>query len=184
MAEIFSNYDKMLGYDYSYINTGDNLGRTPLLKFKSKIILIVENLNNVYLENEELLEYVNMTSNGVYMRAYSFYGVKNNPDINELTDYNKSNMSIVFPDKEINSPNPNGLMCRAYGCQMVAMRFQQVDNYLLENTSFFDNAASAFVLKPPELRYQPIVIDLPPPQKPEYSYKTRDEGNEYYQYKI
>ena len=184
LATLFSNYKKMLGYDYSYINTGKNIGMEPLIKFQSKIILIVDNLNDAFLQNEAFLEFVNLTSNSIYMRGYHYYDVKNNPDIVELTDFNKSAMSIIFPDKSINPINPNGLVCRNYGCQMVAMRYQYVDNYLMENTQFFDRGGSAFVLKPPELRYEPIVIPEPPPQNPDYSYDTRVIETEYYTYKI
>lgn len=180
LAKIFSNYDKMLGYNYSFENTGRNLGVEPLLSFMGKIILIVDRTNNAFLENEDFLEYVNMTSNSVFMRGYNYYNVKNNPDINELTEFNKSDMTIVFPDKGINPPNPSSMLCRVYGCQMVAMRYQYVDDYLLENDHFFNRGSSAFVLKPPELRYKPLIIPDPIPQNPNYSYDTRTFGNQYF----
>jgi len=184
MATLFSNYKKMLGIDYSYINTGKNIGKEPLLNFQNKIILIVDKSNDAFLQNQEFLEYVNLTSNSIYMRGYNYYDIKNNPDINELTDFNKSAMTIVFPEKGINPINPNGIVGRNYGCQMIAMRYQYVDNYLMENTQFFDQGGSAFVLKPPELRYQPILIPEPPPQNPNYSYETRVVESEYYTFKI
>jgi hypothetical protein len=118
------------------------------------------------------------------MRGYHSYDIKNNPDINELTIFNKSGMTIIFPDKKINPENPNGLVCRSYGCQMIAMRYQNVDNNLIENAKFFDEGGSAFVLKPPELRYQPIVIEKPPPQNPNYSYATRVVESEYYTFNV
>jgi len=184
LATLFSNYKKMLGINYSYINTGKNIGMKPLINFQNKIILIVDKSNDAFLENEKFIEYVNLCSNSIYMRGYHAYDVKNNPDINELTIFNKSAMTIVFPDKKINPENPNGLVCRSYGCQMIAMRYQQVDNYLIENAKFFDEGGAAFVLKPPELRYQPIIIEEPPPQNPNYSYATRTINSEYYTFKI
>lgn len=184
MASIFGNYTKMLGTAYSYIKNGKNIGMEPLLSFQSKIILIVDNSNDAFLENNDFLEYINLTSSSIYMRAYHYYDIKNNPDIYELTEFNKSGMTIVFPDKDINPINPNGIVARNYGCQMIAMRYQYVDNYLMENAEFFDRAAAAFVLKPPELRYQPILIPEPPPQNPDYSYETRVVETEYYDYKI
>ena len=190
MASIFGNYNKMLGTSYSYINNGKNIGLEPLLNFQNKIILIVDNSNDAFLEsqgNKEkpgFLEYINLTSNSIYMRGYKYYEVKNNPDIYELKDFNKSGMSIVFPDKGINPPNPNGIVGRIYGCQMIAMRYQYVDNYLMENTHFFDEAGAAFVLKPLELRYQPILIPEPPPQNPKLSYETRVVESEYYTFNI
>jgi len=184
LATIFSSYDKMLGPTFSYETTGKNLGLVPLLELKNKIILIVDRTNATYLESTKLLEYINLTSNSVYMRKYYYYDILHNPDITELTDYNKSNMSIVLPDKGVNPPNPSGPLCRIYGCQMVAMRYQYVDDFLMENTSFFDNAATAFALKPREVRYAPITIPDPIPQNPDYNYATREVETEYYTYKI
>ena len=183
MAEIFKSYDSMmLGKDYSFESNGVNLGITPLLQFQNKIILVVEKKNNAFLENIDFLEYVNLTSNSVFMREYNYYDVKNNPDINELTSYNRKNMTIVFPDKGSNPPNPSGLLCRTYGCQMVAMRYQFVDNYLEENALFFDRAGYAFALKPLALRYVPVTIPDPTPQNPDYSYATRTVSSDYYSF--
>jgi hypothetical protein len=185
MASIFKSYDSvMLGKEFSYENSGRNLGGLPLLSFKGKIILIVDKINNAYLENKEFLEYVNLTSNSIFMRAYDYYNVKNNPDINELTEYNKRCMTIVLPDKGVNPPNPSGLLCRAAGCQMVAMRYQMVDNYLMENALFFDRCGYAFCLKPEDLRYKMVTIPTPTPQNPAYSYATRTTSTDYYSFNV
>lgn len=189
MADIFKSYDnEMLGKEYSFENSGTNLGSVPLLQFQNKIIVIVErNINgnnNAFLENKEFLEYVNLTSNSMFMRAYNYYDVKNNPDVNELTEYNKRNITIIFPDKGINPANPSGLLCRTYGCQMVAIRYQYVDNFLIQNTMFFDRASYAFALKPAELRYQPVTIPDPIPQNPNYNYASREVSTDYYSFKV
>jgi hypothetical protein len=184
LANIFMNYDTlMLGKDYSFENSGTNLGSLPLLTFQNKIILIVDKSNNSYLQNENFLEYVNLTSNSVFMRGYNYYDVKNSPDTQELTDYNRKNITIVFPDNQINPANPSGYLCRSFGCQMVAMRYQYVDNYLMANTLFFDNAGYAFSLKPALLRYQAVNITDPTPQNPAYSYQTREVSTDYYSFK-
>jgi len=185
MAGIFKSYDSvMLGKDYSFESSGTNLGITPLLQFQNKIIVVVEKINNAFLENNEFLEYVNLTSNSMFMRAYNYDGVKNNPDINELTDYNRKNMTIVLPDSGANPVNPNGIVCREYGCQMIAMRYQYVDNYLEENTLFFDRSSYAFALKPQPLRYVPVTIPDPTPQNPDYSYATRTVSSDYYSFNM
>jgi hypothetical protein len=187
MADIFKSYDaEMLGKEYSFESSGTNIGSKPLLDFQNKIILIVSrNENgNAFLENQEFLEYVNLTSNSMFMRAYEYYNIKNNPDINELTEYNKRNMTIVFPDKGINPSNPSGTLCRTYGCQMVAVRYQYVDNYLMENALFFDRASYAFSLKPADLRYTPVTIPDPTPQNPDYDYSTRDVSSDYYSFSV
>lgn len=184
LANIFKSYDSlMLGSQYSFENDGLNLGRQPLLNFKNKIILIVDKTNNSFLQNQEFLEYVNMTSNSVFMRACRYNNdVVNNPDATELTEYNKTNMTIVLPDNSISPANPSALLCRTYGCQMVALRYQYVDNFLEENALFFDGVGYAFVLKPANLRYTPVTIPDPTPQKPELSYATRNVSTDYYNF--
>jgi hypothetical protein len=183
LSNIFKSYSSlMLGKDYSYENSGNNLGNTPLLLLKNKIILIVDKINNSFLQNEAFLEYVNLTSNSVFMRVVNYYDIKNNPDTQELTEFNKRDMTIVIPDKGPNPSNPSGILCREYGCQMIAMRYQLVDNLLMENTLFFDNCGYAFCLKPDYLRYQPVTIPTPTPQNPEYSYATRNSTTDYYNF--
>lgn len=184
LANIFkSNTDIMLGMNYSYESEGKNLGTVPLLSLKNKVILIIDRSNTSFLENKELLEYVNLTSNSIFMREYNFYDIKNNPDINELIDYNKRGMTIVLPDNDSDPSNPNGIISMASGCQMVTMRYQLVDNNLMQNTLFFDRAGYAFSLKPPDLRYKPVTVPAPTPQLPEYSYATRKASTDYYSFK-
>lgn len=183
LAKIFeANTDIMLGLDYSFETEGTNLGNVPLLDLKEKIILIIDRSNTAFLDNPTLLEYVNMTSNSIFMRLYDYYDVKNCPDIDELTDFNRRGVTMITPDNGSNPSNPAGIVCRASGCQMVAMRFQYVDEYLLENTAFFDRAGYAFALKPDQLRYHPVVIPEPTPQKEEYSYSTRNVTTDYYSF--
>lgn len=185
LATLFSSYtDILLDKEYSYETAGHNLGGEPLLNFMNKVILIFDRSNTAFLENEDLTEYVNMTSNSIFMRAYSYYDVKNSPDLEELREYNKKNMTIVFPDSGSNPENPNGILVRDAGCQMVAMRFQYVDNYLMQNTGFFDNCSYAFCLKPIELRYEPVVIDEATPQDPALSYATRNVTTDFYSFDV
>jgi len=184
LATIFKSYPNlMLGKDYSFENSGNNLGNNHLLSFQNKIILIVDKINNSFLENAEFLEYVNLTSNSIFMRAYNYYDIKNSPDTQELTNYNMTGMTIAFPDTGTSPSNPSGLLCRNYGCQMVAMRYQFVDNYLIENAGFFDQCGYSFCLKPAALRNQPVTIATPTPQNPDYSYASRSVSTDYYSFK-
>lgn len=183
LANIFKSYPKlMLGKDYSYENYGKNIAAKPLTSFMNKIILIVDKSNNSFLENKLFLEYVNLTSNSVFMRAYPYYSVKNTPDINELQEFNKRCMTIVFPDNGVNPSNPSGVLCREAGCQMVAMRYQFVDTFLQENAIFFDEAGFAFALKPARLRYSQVTISPPVKQNPKYSYQTRNIKTNFYNF--
>jgi hypothetical protein len=185
MANILKSYDSILmGKEYSYESYGKNFGELRLLDLMNKVVIIADRSNTAFLENEKLMEYINMTSGSVFMRALPYFDVKNNPDLNELREYNKKNMTIVFPDKGINPANPSGILCRDSGCQMVAMRYQYVDDFLNENNSFFDEAAYAFVLKPERLRYKAVEIKPPTPQNPQLSYQTRNFSTDFYSFKI
>jgi hypothetical protein len=183
MADIFKSFENlMLGKEYSFENSGENLGNKPLLNFQKKIILIVDRSNNAFLENSKFIEYINLTSNSIFVRGYTFFNIKNNPDIQELTQFNRRGMTIVFPDNGINPQNPSAILCRTSGCQMVAMRYQHNDNFLLENEDFFNKASYAFVLKPKPLRFIPVTISDPTPQKEEYSYATRNISSDFYNF--
>jgi hypothetical protein len=136
------------------------------------------------MESEAFHEYVNMTSNSIFMRALHYYDIINTPDMVELIGYNKLNMTIGMPDKGSDPPNPSSLTMRTYGVQMLAMRYQTVDTNLEENDLFFDEAGHAFVLKPDKLRYIPETIPAPPKQDPSVSFATRTISSDFYKFEI
>ena len=184
-AEIFkANESRLLGKEYSFENRKMNLGDTRLMDLSRKIVIIVDRSNTSFMENKKFYEYVNMTSNSIFMRALYYYDVKYSPDIKELQEYNKKNMTISFPDKGTNPPNPSGIIQREAGCQLLAMRYQKPDTYLEENNTFFNKNGYAFVLKPERLRNIPVTIPEPTPQNPELSYATREVKSDYYKFNI
>jgi hypothetical protein len=175
IANIFQSYTReMLGKEFSYVNYNQNLGLRRLSELKSKIVLIVDESNKSFQDNTNLVEYINATSNSGNIRSYPYFGVKNVPDIDELTNYNMgSYMSIVLPDGGVNPPNPSADYARELGCQFVAMRYQYVDNFLLSDINFFDNNGYAFVRKLENVRYKPVTIPPPVDQDPSLSYEPR-----------
>lgn len=175
IANIFQSYTReMLGKEFSYVNYNQNLGLRRLSELKSKIVLIVDESNKSFQDNTNLVEYINATSNSGNIRSYPYFGVKNVPDIDELSNYNKgSYMSIVLPDGGVNPPNPSPDYARELGCQFVAMRYQYVDNFLLSDINFFDNNGYAFVRKLENMRYKPVTIPPPVDQDPSLSYAPR-----------
>ena len=153
LVEIFRSYENiMLGNTFSYESGGHNLGEIPLLDFMNKVILIVDKHDQSFLQHDELLEYINLTSSSDYMRVYRFSDMENNADANELTFFNKRAMTMIIPDEKSSPSNPNGALCRESGCQMVAMRLQYNDSNLKAETEFFNKCGYAFCLKPAELR--------------------------------
>jgi len=184
-AKLLENYDNLLlGKDYSYEYYGKNLGEVKLLLFMKKIVIIVDRSDISFLECQEFYEYVNMTSNSVFMRALRYYDIAYTPDLNELIEFDRRNMTIGMPDKGSNPENPSALVMRETGTQLLAMRYQLFDNNLEENNMFFDLAGYAFVLKPENLRFVPVVIPTPPPQNPDVSYATRVISSDFYKFDI
>jgi len=159
---------RTLGRDYSYENDGKNLGAIPIKNFLGKIIIIADASNPLY-QKTKLDEYVNMASGSPFMRIMHYQQLKYTQDLT-LTDFNKQNMSIVLPDWSANDNNPNFNIARQYGCQLIAMSFQNFDSNLEHYNAFFDGEKTAFVLKPAKLRFIPLTIKVPPVSPPEYSY--------------
>lgn len=184
MTSILKNCSRLVGKEYNYENNGYNIGTNKLKTFAGKIIVIVDKSNTTFMGNNDFYEYVNLTSNSVFMRNYRYKDVKDTADAEEIIKYNKTRMSIVVPDVGPDPPNPNGLLAREAGCQMIAMRYQYVDNYLQENTSFFDRCGYGFCLKPERLRSIPVTLKPAVPQKPSLSYATREISTDFYKFKI
>ena len=184
LATIFNSYDSiMLDKSFSYENYGKNIGMTPLTELMNKVILYVDRSNLTFLECPQLLEYVNLTSGSIFMRTLRYNEISNsNESVPELQTFNQKGMTIVLPNVGANPPNPCGLVARETGAQLVAMRFQMIDSFLEENTTFFDEGGYAFVLKPQNLRYTENTIPTATPQNPDYSYATRNQSTNYYNF--
>ena len=184
-AKLLEGYDSLLmSKDYDSEYYGKNFGNVELQKLMGKIVIIVDRSNTSFLECPELYKFINMTSNSVFMRALHYYDIKYSPDLNELIEFNKQNMTIGMPDKGSNPENPSSVVMRETGCQLLGMRYQYIDVNVEENDIFFDENGYAFVLKPENLRYVPVTIPLPPPQNPELSYATRTVQSEFYKFDI
>ena len=182
MLESYNSY--LMDKSYSYENQGTNFGDTLLTDMLGKIAIIVDKSNTAFVECKDLMEYVNMTSNSIFMRALNYYDIQNNADITELMEFNKRGMTIALPDKGSAPSNPSGIVVRQAGCQMIAMRYQQIDSNLEESDLLFAENGYAFVLKPDNLRYEAVVIDDPEPQNPAVSYETRTVKTDYYEFQI
>jgi len=174
---------RLLGKKYSYENNGKNLGVIPLKELMGKIILIVDKTNALF-ENTTLDEYVNIASNSVFMRCLRYHDVKYTPDMQELIEFNKKQMSICLPDPSIDTNNPSASLSMKYGCQMVGMSFQNFDTNMEFYDELFDNAGSAFILKPENLRYIPVYIKLPDPPTEATSFCERPIKSDFYSFKI
>jgi len=184
-AKLLEGFDSLLmSKDYDSEYYGQNFGNVEIQKLMGKIIIIVDRSNTSFLECPEFYKFINMTSNSVFMRSLHYYDIKYTPDLNELINFNKQNMTIGMPDKGSNPENPSSVVMRETGCQLLGMRYQYIDVNIEENDIFFDENGFAFVLKPEPLRYVPVTIPLPPPQNPELSYATRSVQSDFYKFDI
>lgn len=162
--------EKLLGKKFSYENNGLNIGSYPLLMLREKVVIMVDKANPIFASTL-LNEYVNITTNSAFVKELRFGEVKFTHDPEELKHYNTQNMSIVLPDLSPNNKNYPFRIALSYGVQMIALSFQNFDNYMKDYTQFFDNEGYAFVLKPENLRYLPVFINKPPDADPNLSYE-------------
>jgi hypothetical protein len=184
LANIISTQlnNRTLEKNYLYEYQGKNLGRVQLSNFAGKIIIVVDSSNPTY-KKTKLEEYINITSGSPFMHILRYDKVKYTQDLT-LTDFNKKQMTIVIPDLSSLDKNPNFNIARQYGCQFIAMSFQNYDTNLEYYNAFFDKQKSAYVLKPAKLRYVPVSIPQPNPPPKDYSYETRVLKTDYYNYNI
>ena len=175
--------DRLLDKNYSYEYSGMNLGTVPINEFRNKVIIMADKSNPLF-ESTPLAEYVNIATNSIFMRGARNYDIVYTPDMSELINYNKKNMTLSMPDLSAYNTNVSPSLHMKYGVQMVGMNFQNFDSNMEYYDLLFDGAGSAFVLKPESLRYVPVTIPEPTPQDPALSYAQRDVSSDYYKFNI
>jgi hypothetical protein len=185
MASIFASNDSFfLGSQYSFDNYGNNLSTIPLLSLANKIVVIVDGSNPSFLDCPSFCEYVNMTSNSMFLRSLQYSEVFNTPDLSELQAYNCTNMSICIPDSNTGDPdNPNGIVCREAGINFIAMQFQKDDSYLQECFQFFDGVGYAFAYVAP-CDPSNATIPSPIPQNPVVSFAPKQISTSTYSFSV
>lgn len=184
-AKLLETYDSiLLSKDYDSEYHGKNFGNVEIKKLMGKVSIIVDRSNLSFLECPEFYKFINMTSNSVFMRALHYYDIKYTQSMNELIEFNKQNMTIGMPDKGADPENPSAIVMREMGCQLLAMRYSEIDTNIQENIVFFDNNGYAFVLKPEHLRYIPTTVPLPPPQNPDLAFASRTVQSDFYRFNI
>jgi hypothetical protein len=164
----------LLGPKYGREYQSKDLGNENLLDFNGKIILMVDGSNPVYRKTK-LFEMINMSSNSLFLSKYTYFGVKNVGDPQIFKDANKKNMCLVLPEKGGRPINEGHNGPFAWGCQIVAMCFQEEarDEKLKAYEDKFASVGYAFVLKPEDLRYVPITIPAPKPPNPKASMESK-----------
>lgn len=174
---------RLLGSENSYENQGNNIGSKNLKDLKGKVIIVVDK-SYANPTKTQLDEYVNLTSNSVFMRSLRYHDVKFTPDMDELINFNKKYMTMCIPDIGQHPQNPSASVAHKYGCQYVAMSFQKMDDKMKYYNTLFNEEGSSFILKPEVLRYTPVEIKVPEPPPKELSYKERKVETDFYSFKI
>ena len=183
--------DRLLEPEYNYEFGGQNLGMIPIKKFMGKVIIMVDVSNSVVkngcnAKNDSaycLHQYINIGTTSPFMHVLKYeMQVKNAPNMQELIEHNKKQMSIVFPDPPFET-NINFHVAKMFGCQLIGMIPLIKDDNLKKCNQVFAEAGTAFKLKPPELCYQPVVIETPKPQNPQLSFASRNYKTDYVAWK-
>ena len=156
---------RLLNKTFSYEFGGQNIGQYALGGLMGKVLIIIDKTNKLYLDST-INEYVNLTSNSVFMRSLRYKDVEFGPDKDELIEFNRTNMTIVLPDHTSRNNNYSSALVMTYGCQMIGMAFQRYDGNMQFYMNKFAMAGSAFIQRPTYYLYYPEFIPIPKPQDP------------------
>lgn len=176
LASIFDDFsDIMLGPQYSFNDNRSNFGATKISELVGKVCVFVESENMEYTSVPEFMEYVNLSKPTQFLRLMPISEFSLIGSLEEFTDENKRNMTIVTPNPT--ESDPNNITVQALqnaGVQIVALMFWKKDSYLQNAMNYFNQNAAAFVLKPEKFRFSNIVIPAAIEQNKRLSYQERN----------
>lgn len=148
---------RMLGLEYAYQRK--NLAQEAICNLKEKIVIISGGNH----KNTDMDELVNLSWSGPNLRRMTLTQVEEVHDHEELTDFNKQNITLVIPDAGTTENKNKGFdVAWTFGCQAVMAFYQSQDKDMENYVSKFQT--SSFVLKPAQLRYSKPTYPTPVPQ--------------------
>ena len=157
-----------LRYDGGKIASAQDysISNVPLYQLKGKVIISVKDVNHGYIGKKfsELISISDKNKAGTgmpYINSYKNLQVKDAYDPNELITENKQYLGITYPDFTNTTSNSSAALHHKLGFQFVTMNFHIIDEHLKYYLTFFNNAGSAFVLKPEKLRYKRVTVSKP-----------------------
>ena len=169
---------KFLSQDYSYQGrySGKNLATTPIKELLGKLIIISPNK----LEGTAMDEIVNLNPySGGNTRVLTYDKVKESYDPKELAEYNKKNITFVYPNfKDRKKENFNFFTPYYLGCQFICMNYTEPDDWMVQYIKNFGGCS--LILKPYKLRYHPVTIKQPLEQTKKVSFAPRKVSTPYY----
>jgi len=153
---------RLLSRNYSY--SKKNIGQERLKDLIGKVIIF----GDKNAKGTKLEELINQTWGTAFLREANYEEIQETPDHKYLTDWNRRNLTMVHPLRDISSSmNYNPYISWKFGCQFVALNYQNVDNHMKDNIIKFSKRS--FVLKPSNLRYKPTYYNRPRRQDPNMS---------------
>lgn len=178
-AEILKTTLRKFMLDSSYSYQRKNLALEPVCNLMGKLIVV----SGEHIKGNGMDELVNMSWSASNMRRLTYSQAAQTYDIDELTDYNKRNITLVVPDLNTTTfENKNPEICYSYGCQWVAMAYGSLDDAMEVYTGKF--LESSFALKPDILRYKPLTYEKPEPQDPALSFQPKRMTSPMFDYTI
>lgn len=168
----------LLNSEYSYENHGHNLGNVALTSLLKKVIIIVDKHDKL-LVSSKLREYVNIAGKSVFMRVLPYKDVVHAPDMDELIDFNRVNMTICTPD---DANNYNSSITMQYGAHFSCLNAQYNDSLLDANNEVFKQYA--FSLKPEKLRKIEVTVESVPDPDMNKSYGYKTHKTDYYEFNL
>jgi len=167
-ADIMKNTLRRFMLDSSYSYQRKNIALEPICNLLNKLIVV----SGEHHKGTALDELVNISWSSSLCRRLTYTQASQTYDHEELTEYNKRNITLVVPDLDTTSmANRSAEICFSYGCQWVLMNYGSLDNAMEVYTGRFVN--SSFIVKPEELRYKPVTYNAPPPQNPNVSFQPK-----------
>ena len=177
MTENPQIYDMIAGYIDTHLNKSKNylldsrktIGHIDfdpkeiidanLELFAKKFIIIAYQSDSV-LKSSALKNYVNLRSGSNYCRLLRYQSIISSGESSDLLiNETKNNYMIVLPDINNSLENYDYTLPLSNGCQIMAMKFQNMDsNLMLYNDYFSFNQGNGynFVLKPSNLLYDVV----------------------------
>jgi hypothetical protein len=175
---------KLLSNEFSYENKGKNLGAEKLHTLMGKVIIMVDKIESNHIRGTEMYELVNIIGKSAFLRSLSYDDIVHTPDMDELIDYNKKNMTFGYPNLSHKPINHDSTIVANFGVQMFAMCFQHNSTHLEAYNKLFANNTSAFMLKPENLRHTPVTAEEPEKMSEDLSYGYKSYKTNYYNFDL
>jgi hypothetical protein len=152
--------------DATYSFQAKNIAQEPLCNLKGKCVIVS---GGDTLKGTDLDELVNLSWSGPHLRRLTLTSAEETYDHEELTDFNRQNLTMVVPDPSAKNANKDPSIVWSYGCQAVLVNYSVPDESMEPYISQFQTAS--FVPKPEALRMQTPTYPSPTPQNPVKSFQ-------------